>query len=290
MCSLTKLAMLFLSWKSLSLFTSVSAMEATTAYSRSKERSMTDQVESLSRGIAMTVNESHSLRTEDRPRSNAIETSRRRVNRRPSSRAAAFQIGQTFSGISFLDNYNYNKGATYSPPDPICAASRTTLVAVANEVVEMRNKTGTLLSKLGLPDFFVSLNYQGGITDPKIVYDEYEDRFVIILLNILGPGKVGLGNEQDLRRLQLPTNVTGNTTILMAVSKSGSPTSFSDWYFQAIDSLEVNVTTVDSYLIDYPGTDTAAVRRNVILLRDSDLDMLLVWIFCVMLERSRRRS
>lgn len=168
--------------------------------------------------------------------------------------ASTFQLGLTFQGLSYADNANLNNGNTLVPPDPICAASKTTLVAAANSILEIRNKQGGLLYKDALDQFFVNLGPSGLLYDPKVVYDQYADRFVMVVLDQVSPGGLGPVSDSNMpqQRFIQSTNVTGNSTILLAVSTSGSPAGVGDWYFQAINALEIDAT--DSYWADYPGT------------------------------------
>jgi len=112
-----------------------------------------------------------------------------------------------------------------------------------------------MIFKQGLPYFFASLGPKGTPFDTKVVYDQYQDRFVVASLMYVTPGGQGSVPLDRRRRRQLKTGAnakgTGNSSILLAVSKTGSPATTSDFYFQAISSLEVSST--DSFWADYPG-------------------------------------
>jgi hypothetical protein len=115
------------------------------------------------------------------------------------------------------------------------------LISVVNVGIECRNKSGTLLWRDSLKDFFSSL---GALTlgtwtfDPKVVYDHYENRFVVVTLERMF---IANGDPVDASR------------ILVAVSKTSSPATAtsSDWWYMAIDS-KVNISGND-YWADYPG-------------------------------------
>jgi len=85
-------------------------------------------------------------------------------------------IGVAFDGFDFDDN-STETGFLFIPPDPIGAAGTDRVIAVVNVMMEARTKTGTLLWRDALKDFFSPL---GGATlgtftfDPKVVYDQYE--------------------------------------------------------------------------------------------------------------------
>jgi hypothetical protein len=159
-------------------------------------------------------------------------------------------VDREFEGFRFADNMT-EAGTLIIPPDPIGAAGLSQVIAVSNAMIEARNKGGALQWRAGLPSFFAPLSGTLGcftdpdcvITDPKIVYDEREDRFVVVTLHfIIGTASVS------------PTNVS---RILLAVSKDGNPRgpTSADWNFLAINAKQViprPVVPFDHWA-DYPG-------------------------------------
>lgn len=151
-------------------------------------------------------------------------------------------IGTTFDGFNFDDN-STEVGDLAIPPDPIGAAGPDRLIAVVNVMIEARDKTGTLLWRDALKDFFSSPGGAGTLGtrcfDPKIVYDHYENRFVVVAL--------------EKTELILQPDPGDQSRILLAVSKTASPASATgaDWYFYAIDS-KTNISGADHWA-DYPG-------------------------------------
>ena len=153
---------------------------------------------------------------------------------------AAAQISTTFDGFGFDEN-GTEIGTYFIPPDPIGAAGPDRLIAVVNVMIEARGKTGTLLWRDSLRDFFAPL---GAATlgtfgfDPKVIYDQYEDRFVVVALERTD---IDRGDPADESR------------ILVAVSRSATPASptAADWYYIAIDS----AATIGGipHWADYPG-------------------------------------
>jgi hypothetical protein len=154
-------------------------------------------------------------------------------------------IANFIPGVGFLA-YNFDDNGTetgfiFIPPDPCGAAGPDRLISVVNVGIECRNKTGTLLFRDSLRDFFSSL---GALTlgtftfDPKVVYDHYENRFVVVSLERTF---VANGDPADASR------------ILVAVSKTSSPATATatDWWYMAIDS-KVNISG-NFYWADYPG-------------------------------------
>jgi hypothetical protein len=148
----------------------------------------------------------------------------------------------TFDGPNFDDNATEN-GVFIIPPDPHGAAGADRVISVVNLIVEARTKTGTLIFRDALRDFFAPVSPLTRTFDPKVIYDQYEDRFVVVTLELV----VGTASVS-------PTNVS---RILLAVSKDGTPDTptAADWNFHAIDSKTViprPVTPFDHWA-DYPG-------------------------------------
>lgn len=148
-------------------------------------------------------------------------------------------IGTTFDGFNYDDNSIETGGWVFIPPDPIGAAGTDRLIAVVNAMIEARDKTGTLLWRDALADFFTTLTPANWLFDPKIVYDHYENRFLVVALE-----RVHAGTNPN----------AGNTSrILLAVSKTATPATATaaDWYYTAIDSKEL--IGGDDHWADYPG-------------------------------------
>jgi hypothetical protein len=152
---------------------------------------------------------------------------------------ASAQVKKTFEGFGFNDNPGANDGFLFIPPDPIGAAGKSRVIAVVNSMIESHNKGGALKWRTGLADFFASLAPGDYPFDPKIVYDQYEDRFVVVALELI----VGSASTD-------PANVS---RILLAVSKDGNPqtSTAGDWNFHAINAK----TVIGPFELwaDYPG-------------------------------------
>ena len=148
-------------------------------------------------------------------------------------------ILNTFEGFDFDDNATENDGFVFVPPDPIGAAGTDRVIGVVNTMIEAHDKTGTLLWRDALADFFAPLAPTTFTFDPKVVYDHYEGRFVVVTLE-----KVETGTNPD----------PGNTSfIMLAVSKTATPATATaaDWFFHKIDS-KTTIGWVDHWA-DYPG-------------------------------------
>lgn len=149
------------------------------------------------------------------------------------------RIDKTFEGFDFDDNGSQN-GTYFIPPDPIGAAGLSRVIAVTNTMIEGLNKGGKVMFRSGLADFFAPLTPTTFTFDPKVVYDEHEDRYVVVTLE-----RVASGFAID------PGNIS---RVLLAVSKGGNPKTATerDWYYQAIDSKVLFGGFVELWA-DYPG-------------------------------------
>ena len=144
----------------------------------------------------------------------------------------------TFDGFDFDDNSILN-GSLFVPPDPSGVGGLDRVISVVNTMIECRDTTGTLLWQDDLAGFFASLTPTTFTFDPKVIYDQYENRFVVVDLE-----QVNAGVNPD----------SGNVSrIFLAVSKTGMPSTATsaDWYYYAIDS-EESIGGFD-YWADYPG-------------------------------------
>jgi hypothetical protein len=110
-----------------------------------------------------------------------------------------FVPGVNFLGYNFDDNATENGGFVFIPPDPSGAAGTDRVISVVNVGIECRNKVGTLLYRDALRDFFSPISTLGTFTfDPKIVYDHYENRFVVVALERTD---LGSGDPSDESRI-----------------------------------------------------------------------------------------
>ncbi len=148
-------------------------------------------------------------------------------------------LGTSFDGFDFDDNPTENGGFYFIPPDPHAAAGPDRVIGVVNTMIEARTKTGTLIFRDALADFFSSLTPATRTFDPKVIYDQYAGRFVVVTLE-----QVATGTNPD------PGNVS---KIFLAVSKTSSPgtATTADWYYTSIDAK--TVISGFEYWADYPG-------------------------------------
>ena len=145
-------------------------------------------------------------------------------------------VGLGISGLSF-DVEASLSGVYHIPPDPSGAVGTSHVCHVVNTAIHCHNKT-TGVAATGFPksmsSFFTSLSPANAGFDPKILWDQYEGRFVVVHLV-----KTQTSNGD-------PSN---SSRTLLAVSDGADPTG--TWNFQAIDN-EKSIGGNDCWF-DYPG-------------------------------------
>ena len=120
-------------------------------------------------------------------------------------------------GITY-DQDGVNNGSNSIPPDPSGAAGPSHLVSVNNRSIEWHLKDGTQQNSESLQSFFGSAT---ATFDPKVIYDQHNDRFVVVTLEF-----ANLGNG---------TTADDESRILLAVSDSSDPNA--GWTTHTIDAL-----------------------------------------------------
>jgi len=135
------------------------------------------------------------------------------------------------SVVDMLNDYGY----AYTPPDPNCAVGPAHVINATNGVIQWRpkdNPQDTPQFEQPLALFFglvASPTDYAYTTDPKVMYDQYGQRFVLVLIggDVLGAGGVWL----------------------LAVSKTSDP---NDGWWQYSFPRTASVSGV-TYYGDYPG-------------------------------------
>lgn len=119
-----------------------------------------------------------------------------------------------------LDNWvNANlNGFIVRPPDPIIAAGQNHVGVMVNDVIAFYTKSGSLILKVGLPNWYNSTFTPCGscfISDPRIVYDQNENHWITVAEGI-------------------DTSTSPWTTkYLLSVSKGDDPIN-GGWFFYSI--------------------------------------------------------
>ncbi|HHJ51889.1 MAG TPA: hypothetical protein ENJ89_01730, partial [Caldithrix abyssi] len=136
-------------------------------------------------------------------------------------------IGPVTDAVNYDDNAALN-GASV-PPDNSGAAGPSHFVLAVNVVIQWYTKDRVQQHSESLNSFFSPNNPQSSLFDPRVIYDQYNQRFVIIMV------------EED--------DGTEISYFHLAVSRTSNPND--GWYFQKINS-EVNIGGTDCWS-DFPG-------------------------------------
>jgi len=142
-------------------------------------------------------------------------------------------LDSSFETTDYDTNSINNGGFVFIPPDCHGAAGPDHLVNVTNATIRFHQKGGTLDFDTGLASFFASLSPVNGTFDPRVIYDQFEDRFIVVTLE---------------RRDTASGDATNSSRMLLAVSDDSDPNGI--WTFTAVDT-ELEIGGTDSWL-DYP--------------------------------------
>ncbi|MBK7975354.1 MAG: hypothetical protein IPK07_19405 [Deltaproteobacteria bacterium] len=153
---------------------------------------------------------------------------------RASVRVGAQGLVTSFDAANFDTNPIYNSGYYMIPPDPNGAVGTNHLVSAVNSVVEFYTRVGTRTFISGLASFFSAFGPLTVTADPKVVYDPYADRFVLVVIERTD---TTLGDAANTSR------------IFVAVSDDGDPNG--TWFATQIDAL-TSIAGADRW-IDFPG-------------------------------------
>ncbi len=141
----------------------------------------------------------------------------------------------SFDSLDFDDNGTL-AGAFYIPPDPHGAVGTEHVVAVVNVAVQFLSKTGSVTFEDDLADFFAALAPLTDTFDPKVIYDQFVDRYLIVTLE---QTDTAFGDAADISR------------ILLGVSDDGDPNG--TWFVTSIPIVITPPTTSVPSWADYPG-------------------------------------
>jgi hypothetical protein len=150
----------------------------------------------------------------------------------------------TFGSTNFDDN-GTNTGFSFIPADPIGASGPNHVVDVVNVTLRFHTKAGVQTFNSSLKNFFAPLAPPTFTFDPKVIFDQYAGRFVVITLE---QEDDGAGGSPETSR------------ILVAVSDDADPAG--TWYQFDINSKTL-IAGNDTWA-DYPGfaIDEEAIYIN----------------------------
>ncbi len=141
--------------------------------------------------------------------------------------------GNTVESTQSVSLGNYWNGLCctgYTPPDPIIAAGDGYELQAVNLALVVYNSSGAQEYYATFQDFFGSLTIGLHLSDPKVLYDQYSNRWVILLLAYHDPQ---------------PGSGTYISDYLIGISETSDPTQA--WYTYSISALTNN------YFADFPG-------------------------------------
>lgn len=165
-----------------------------------------------------------------------------------------------FGGFAFDDNNTY-AGTYYIPPDPSGASGPFHVVDVGNTMIQWFTKNGVMQYHQSLATFFAPLGppLATNTFDPKVIFDQYNERFIVISLERSTAGATG-------------------SYILVAVSRTSDPNM--GWFYLAIDS-KLNISGADTWA-DYPGLgvgpDAVYITNNMFTMAGSAYSGSRLWI------------
>ncbi|MFH1194954.1 MAG: T9SS type A sorting domain-containing protein [bacterium] len=119
---------------------------------------------------------------------------------------------------------------TSIPPDPYIAVGPNHFIEVVNSIIQIRDKVGTILKTISADGWFGNALPGADPFDPKVIYDYYAGRWVMVWLNL---------NDQ-----------TNESYYLLSVSDDENP--LGAWFNWVLPG-NTNGDTPDAFWADYPG-------------------------------------
>lgn len=173
---------------------------------------------------------------------------------------ATAALRSSFAGSTGLDR------ATSIPADPTIAVGTNHVVTAVNHRLQWHTKDGDLEGDLSLQTFFDELGASSPPFDPKVLYDAFADRFLVV-----APERNGFDEE-----LFDPSD--DESRILLAVSDDGDPNGI--WHRQVIEGLEV--IEGENYWADFPaiavGDEAIFITANMFLFDGAGFGGTRLWI------------
>jgi hypothetical protein len=139
----------------------------------------------------------------------------------------------SFNAVTFNDDAA-TTGFFHIPPDTSGAAGPSHVVMTVNTTIEWYTKAGVRENRQSLASFFTSLAPLTGTFDPKVIYDQFSSRFLVVTLERTDTALGGAANT---------------SRIFVAVSDDSNPNG--TWFFFQINSM-INIGGVNRWA-DFPG-------------------------------------
>lgn len=138
--------------------------------------------------------------------------------------AEAFQQSKDPGPEPELDFQGLDDSGGSIPPDVNGAAGPNHLMVTLNTDIRIMDKQGNEISTIGTGAFWFPFPGSAGVFDPKIIYDHFENRWVLVMPSSGDPA---------------------TTRVMVAVSETGDPTG--NWFMYSFDG-----DPDDTYWFDYP--------------------------------------
>jgi hypothetical protein len=150
-------------------------------------------------------------------------------------------------------------GGLFIPADPHGAAGPNHVVNTFNVSIEIYQKNGTKDLSTKLATFFAGLSPANNTFDPRVIYDQHENRWVVVTLEVVDSGSGA---------------ATDSSRILLAVSDDSNPNGL--WTVTSINTKTtiLNGTTMvnEEHWLDYPGlavdNEAIYITGNMFRFRD----------------------
>lgn len=132
---------------------------------------------------------------------------------------SAQESNNLYLGASFEGNITTN---WYPPDNHLAISNGGIIVSVINSQLSYFNSNGTLLSETTFANLFSSFDLSNDLFDPRVLYDEVSDRFIMLILNDRTPA-----NSKILLCFSI-TNNPSNGWYLYELS--GNPLNNNSWF------------------------------------------------------------
>ena len=137
---------------------------------------------------------------------------------------------QSTQSLNLVQKFQGQTGTVAPPPDPVIAVGTNYIVEAVNTTFAVYDKTGLLKYNKDFSTLFEVSVTLDELTDPKVIYDQYSQRYVMLILRVSANKQIG--------------------AYLIAVSETSDPTG--NWYcYSSNATLDGSTPTTNGP--DYPG-------------------------------------
>jgi hypothetical protein len=184
-------------------------------------------------------------------------------------------VSNVINGPSDSNNASLN-GFNAIPPDNALAVSATDVLMAENDVIEITNRSGTvLLSPEALSTFFSSVDSGYSLTDPRALVDPVTGKFIVTCdaLTTNSSGAVtgsavlyGISNSTDPTGSWTFGNVNTTYTINKVATWADQPTIASNGSYLDITTAQFGVSSgqyVDNFVTTIPLSGGASTAYNL---------------------------